>query len=91
MTKVVEEDYVSSRNIEITVRDSENMNEYSSKLAFEQRYLPKLITWAEKRRFTISEHANEDSITLKVDIFTFDLKIRDTSKEQVCKSLLAEL
>lgn len=91
MTKVIEEDYVSSRNIELTVRDSENMNEYSAKVIFEQRYLPKLIQWAEKRRFTVSEHANEDSITLKVDIFTFDLKIKDSNKEQVSKSLLAEL
>ena len=91
MTKVIEEDYMSSRNIEITIRDSENMNEYSAKVVFEPRYLPKLLQWAEKRRFTVSEHANEDSITLKVDIFTFDLKSKNTSKEEVSKSLLGEL
>lgn len=40
-------------------------------MPFENEYLSKLEKWINKRRFTISQ--NEDSITVSVEIFTFQL------------------
>lgn len=43
--KTVQEEYLSDKNIEILVRDTENMNEYVAVVAFKERYLPKLVDW----------------------------------------------
>ena len=74
--KQVQEQYICGENVEIIVRDSENMNEYTALVAFNDEYLPKLVEWIEKRRYHLIEHAMEDHVTLKVDIFTFVLKLK---------------
>ena len=57
------------------------MNEYVAVVAFQESYLPKLIDWVQKQRFKLIEHAMENHITLKIDIFTFELKLRDINDE----------
>ena len=88
VTNKVTEEYLSSKNIEIIVQDQENLNEYAARVAIENQLLPKLIHWVEKGRFCVQEHANQDSIHLRVEIFSFDLTLRQQSKEDQCKSLL---
>lgn len=67
------------------------MNVYSTKAAFAEKHLPKLIEWIQKGRYKLIEHAMEDHITLKVDIFTFVLKLRNLSEEETATGLLEEL
>ena len=43
--KTIQEEYLRRENIEIVVRDTENMNEYVAVEAFNQEYLPKLDEW----------------------------------------------
>ena len=89
--KTVQEEYLSSKNIEISVRDTENMNEFVTRVAFSEQYLPKLVDWVQKNRFQLVEHAMEDHLTLKVDIFTFVLKLANVGEEETAKGLLQEL
>ena len=91
ITKTVQEEYVSDKNIEIVVRDTENMNEYVARVAFDEQYLAKLVEWVHKSRYSLVESAMEDHITLKVDIFTFSLQLRNVSDEMAARSLLHEL
>ena len=73
------------------MRDTENMNQYTAKVAFAEQYLSKLVDWITKKRYQLIEHAMEDHLTLKVDIFTFVLKLEKVSDEEAATSLLAEL
>ena len=58
VTNKISEEYLSSKNIEIIVQDQENLNEYMTKVAFENQLLLKLVKWAEKGRYSVQEHAN---------------------------------
>ena len=80
--KTIQEEYISEKNIEIVVRDNENLNEYTAHVAFPETYLAKLIDWVQKKRYTLTEDALEDHVTLRVDIFTFALKLRKLSEDQ---------
>ena len=53
VTNKITEEYLSSKNIEIIVQDQENLNEYMTKVAFENQLLLKLVKWAEKGRFSV--------------------------------------
>ena len=71
--RTVQEEYVSCKNIEIVVRDTENMNEYVARVEFDEQYLAKLVEWVHKSKYSLVENAIENHLTLKVDIFTFSL------------------
>lgn len=79
---------MSDKNIEIIVRDTENMNEFTARVSFEEQYLGKLVDWVTKKRYQLIEHAMEDHLTLKVDIFTFVLKLRKVSDQEAASTLL---
>jgi hypothetical protein len=44
-------EHYSKKNIEILVRDTYNMNEYTTKVTMDGVYLQKLVQWITKRRF----------------------------------------
>ncbi len=50
-TKTVEVEYLCNETIEILVKDTQNLNEFSAVVAFDKAYLPKLVKWIGKRRF----------------------------------------
>ena len=51
VTKTVEVEYLIDQTIEIVVKDTQNLNEYATTVAFEPTYLPKLISWIHTRRY----------------------------------------
>jgi hypothetical protein len=51
VTKTVEVEFLIDQTIEIFVKDTQNLNEYATTVAFEPTYLPKLISWIQKRRY----------------------------------------
>lgn len=71
LTKTVDVEYLSEETIEVIVKDNQNLNEFSATVPFEKAYLPKLINWIAKRRFQVVEQAREDTILLRVDMFSF--------------------
>lgn len=81
VTKSVEVEYLSDETIEILVKDNQNLNEFSAHVAFEMDYLPKLIDWIGKRRYQVIEQAREDTILLRVDMFSFELKLKHSGEE----------
>jgi hypothetical protein len=88
-TKTVTLNYLTDRNIEIIVKDTQNLNEYSATVTFDQAYLPKLLSWIQKRRFCVNEQASDDKILLRVDIFSFELKLRQAGGDLA--SMIQEL
>lgn len=81
VTKTVEVEYLCDETIEILVKDNHNLNEFSALVPFEKIYLPKLIQWIGKRRFQVVEQAREDTILLRVDMFSFELKLKHSGAE----------
>jgi hypothetical protein len=42
-------------NLEVVVRDEENLREYEGRVWFEEGYMAKLATWVEKHRYKVLE------------------------------------
>ena len=90
--KTVQKEYVSSKNLEVVVRDNENLNEFTTRVVFPDEYVKKLVEWVQKRRYSLVEDALENQVTLRVDIFTFSLKLsKPASEEAAARTLLTEL
>jgi len=87
--KQVVVEYLSDENIEILVKDNQNLNEFAATVAFDKAYLSKLVHWISKRRFQVVEQAREDTILLRVDIFSFELKLKASGEELA--AMLSEL
>lgn len=49
--KTIMVEHHSKKNIEILVRDTHNMNEYTTRVTMDGVYLQKLVQWITKRRF----------------------------------------
>jgi len=68
------ENYVDSNtpNIVLTVKNIDNLEEFTLKTFLHPDYIPKLQKWIDKSKYRVEE--TMEDIKLRVQIFCFDLK-----------------
>lgn len=76
-------------NIVLTVKNNDNLEEFSSKTHIEPDYIPKLQKWIEKNKFVCEETI--DDIKLNVQIFNFELKKTLKTDTQILHEEMAEI
>lgn len=74
-------------NLEITLHDTLTLNTYSAKVELKQQYIPLLLKWLSKRKFSVVEQALENTVSLRCEMFTFHLVQRLTSEKDLLNIL----
>lgn len=76
-------------NIQIIVKNSDNLDEFTVKTYIEPEYIPKLQKWIEKNKFICEETI--DDIKLHVQIFNFKLRKSNKTEVQVLKEEINDI
>ena len=76
-------------NIVISVKNADNLEEFSLKTHIEPDYLPKLQKWIEKNKFTCEETI--DDVKLKVQIFNFSLSKTPKTDTEVIREEMVDI
>ncbi len=69
----VREESVMAENMEITLQDTFTLNTFCAKVEIKQQYLPLLLKWIGKRKFSVLEQALENTVSLRIEMFNFSL------------------
>ena len=73
----------------ISVKNSDNLDEFSIKTYIEPEYIPKLQKWIEKNKFVCEETI--DDVKLSVQIFNFNLKKTCKTETEVLRDEINEI
>lgn len=76
-------------NIVISVKNVDNLEEFSLKTNIEPDYVPKLQKWIEKNKFTCEETI--DDVKLKVQIFNFSLRKTGKTDTEVIREEMVDI
>lgn len=73
----------------ISVKNVDNLDEFSSKTFIQPEYIPKLQKWIEKNKFKCEETI--DDVKLKVQIFDFNLKKSEKTDTEVIRDEMNDI
>lgn len=65
-------DFIQTANIDICVRNKDTLQQFSSFVYLDLEYLPKLLKWISKNKFTIEEMLQDCKLTIG-GVFSYSL------------------